>query len=103
MSNTRCNQADCCLNSGIHLFSLAARAQQPAAVLALDVSTDKARYAPHETAIITLTAEGVAVQRDIEACVSLESLGTTVLRQCNAHLTLQAGENQLSLRLQPAY
>ena len=80
---------------------LAARAQQPAAVLALDVTTDKARYAPQETAIITLTAEGVTARKNIEACVSLESLGKTVVRQCNPHLTLQAGENKLSLRLRP--
>jgi dextranase len=89
------------LTAAFIFILLAARAQQPAAVLALDVTTDKARYAPQETAIITLGVEGVAAQKNLEACVTLESLGKTVVRQCNAHLTLHAGENQLSLRLQP--
>jgi dextranase len=89
------------LTAAFILFLLAARAQQPAPVPALDVTTDKARYAPQETAIITLTVEGATAQKNTEACLTLESLGKTVACQCNAHLTLRAGKNELSLRLQP--
>lgn len=89
------------LTAAFIFLLIAARAQQPANVLALDVTTDKARYATREKAAITLTAEGVTAQKNIEACVTLESLGKTVVRQCNAHLRLHTGENQLHLSLQP--
>jgi dextranase len=83
------------------IFIFVARAQQSAPVAALDVTTDKARYAPQEEAIITLTADGMIAHKSVEACVTLESLGKTVASQCNANLMLQAGTNQLQLRLQP--
>lgn len=89
------------LTAAFIFILLAARAQQPANNLVLDVTTDKARYAPQEKATIALSVEGVTAQKNIEACVTLESLGTTVVRQCNAHLTLQTGENQIHLSLQP--
>lgn len=82
-------------------FLFAAQAQQSAPAPALNVTTDKARYAPQEAAIITLTTENVTAQKNIEACVTLESFGETVARQCNRDLALQVGRNQLRLRLQP--
>lgn len=67
----------------------------------IDVTTDKARYAPHEAALITLTVQSRAQESGITACVVLQTQGSQAARQCERDLSLHSGQNRFHLRLMP--